>query len=163
MILLTHKLLTVKAKIYFLHSGDKVPRYIGSTTQDLKVRRQNHASDFRLGSPKIKWAKSVERVEIELIEECKIAARYDREAYWTEVYSDTVLNINKGTKHTEEFKIFISKALTGLKRPKENYKKAALARGVPVIFNGKKYPSLHHAARETGANLWNVWKYGQRI
>jgi len=142
----------MKARIYFLHSGDFVPKYIGSTLQDLKTRRENHASDFRLNTPKTLWVKSIDRVYIELIEECDKSMRYEREEYYTILNSKTVLNVRIGTKHTEDHKKHISIVNTGQKRTTEqieNIKRSLLHTHKKVVVNGIKYGSIHEASRHT--------------
>lgn len=79
------------ALIYFLHSGDLVPRYIGVTTNTLARRKMRHidrAKNINKSNQRSSfWVlENCERLCIELIEEVNDEVRYDAEKFWISKY-----------------------------------------------------------------------------
>lgn len=147
-------------KIYFLHNGDMVPRYIGSTNQKLMLRKNNHWQDLRNKSDKVKWIKELKdcggKLYIHLIEECEDNEGYAREKHWTIFYKDTILNMKLATEHTDEHKEYMSLLKRGIKKSvetKAKMKEFQKTRWKKVFVNGEEYPSIHHASKGSGISV----------
>jgi len=145
-------------KIYYLHiEGDTTPLYIGSTNQELKIRRENHLSDQRGDTPIKKWIREIKsrndskKLQIKEIEDCTELNRWEREAFWTLHYKPK-LNTKVGVHHSEEHKKRVSNWMTNLKISDETRNKMCRSKKilyVPVIINGIKYASITYASLKT--------------
>jgi hypothetical protein len=145
-------------KIYYLYKeNDGVPIYVGSTKQDLVLRRENHLSDHRGGTPIKKWildnkVGSGRDIKIKLIEECSLDDRYERESYWIRHYK-TKLNIKIGASHTDETKKHLSLKLKGRKMTEEQTEKIREAQKKKIKklqINGVVFDGVNDAYRKTG-------------
>ena len=143
-------------KIYYLHEGDFIPKYIGSTNQKLMLRKNNHWQDLRNKTEKVEWIKKLKhnggKLYIELIEDCKDEERYIREAYWIKKHKSTIINTKVANLHTESHKAYMSLIM---KKPKSktarlNIAKAQMKKAKKVYIDGQVYNSIHDASRETG-------------
>lgn len=148
-------------KVYFLkeENGD-IPRYVGLTKQDLKLRRENHLSDFRGNTHKIKWIQYCKenniKIEIVLIGEWDDDFAKQQEEYWIRYYWERripILNEKAGWIHTEEFKDRMRDKFLGRSYSKKTLKrmKAAQMRKAKKVFaNGKLFNSIREAANKLG-------------
>ena len=73
------------SSVYFLHSGNFVPRYVGLTTKNLEHRLSQHKVDCRHNQHKINWVKkykdSLAIFEIEQ-GDFSIKELKEKEVYW---------------------------------------------------------------------------------
>lgn len=150
-------------KIYYLCTNENnVPVYVGSTSQDLKLRRENHLSDFRNKSKKTEWIKKEKgkgvgkNIRIVLIENCRNEDRYIRENYWITHYRNMgikLLNITDAITTSDKQKSVARKTiLKTMENPlvKENIKRALFKRRKRVCINGVEYDGINQASRITG-------------
>lgn len=147
-------------KIYFLYlEVDEKPVYVGSTKQELRLRRENHLSDKR-GNTLIKnWIKEQKsdsvgkHIKIKLIEHCSAKNRYKREAYWTKVLK-TKLNTKEGVKHTEDHKKKVSEWMSKRVVSKKTLQKMSDSQNKKsVVIDSVKYASINEASDKTGISL----------
>ena len=144
-------------KIYVLkHPYTLEIRYVGKTVRSLSKRLGNHIANAKgnkhnrhLSNWILSILKENKRPIIELIEECEYSVWQEREKFWISQY-DNLINltnggdgcegfthdiktieklrlINKGRRHTEEFKKAMSRRLKGKPLPKEHVAKIAKA------------------------------------
>jgi hypothetical protein len=136
--------------------------YVGSTSQDLKLRRENHLSDFRVKSKKTEWIKKEKNggrgrnIRIVLIENCSNDDRYIRENYWITHYRNMgikLLNITDAITTSDKQKRIAKKTiLKTMENPlvKENIRLALFKRRKGVFVNGVEYKGVNEASRITG-------------
>lgn len=146
-----------KVKIYVLKHPDTLEvRYVGKTVRSLSRRIGNHIANAK-GNKHNKhlsnWILSIlkenKRPIIELIEECENSVWEDREKFWISQYTNLInlteggdgcrgfihnritieklRLVNKGRRHTEDFKSNMSKRLKGKPLSKEHVAKIAKA------------------------------------
>jgi len=75
----------MKSSIYYLHSGDFMPRYVGLTTKNGFVRLSQHLVDKRHNPHKVNWIKKhKDSVDFVLIEQGDFSIQQlkNKEIYW---------------------------------------------------------------------------------
>lgn len=137
--------------------------YIGVTGQELKIRRENHMSDFRGQSEKIKVIRKAKKenkkIIIRLIELCSKETSYKREIFWIKFYRKQNIELTNeklGVFHTGDFKEKISKIHKGRKISQETRRKmkdAQMNKRKSVYVDGNIYESLHQASAEIGLSV----------
>lgn len=148
------------AKIYYLHTGDFIPKYVGSTTQSLQTRKENHSSDFRNNSPKTDWIQQLKNnggaLHICLIESCDKVQRYSRENYWIEHFKSEgveLLNITNAITSSDKQKQIAKEVMVKrMQNPlmKEKVRQALRMRRKAIEVNGVVYNGIIEAARVLG-------------
>ena len=164
-----------KVKIYVLkHPDTNEIRYVGKTTRMLCQRLGNHiynAKKTKHNRHLSNWILSIlkegKRPIIELIEECDHSVWQEREKYWISYYPNLInateggdgsegfrhseetikklRAVNKGRKHTKEFKEAMSKRLKGKPLSPEHVAKiAASNRGRKASDETRKRLSESH-------------------
>jgi hypothetical protein len=91
----------MKSSIYYLHSGDFIPRYVGLTTKDISVRLSQHLVDRRHNPHKVNWIKKHKRnIEFVLIEEgfFSIDELKNKEIYWIDRLKSLGYNLLNATE-----------------------------------------------------------------
>lgn len=98
----------MSARIYILSSKSSDKTYIGSTTQKLSYRFSHHICHYKeyQQGKRTKNVSSFELIKlgdayIELLEECTLENRYERERYWIE-NTPTCINLIKKPRRSND-------------------------------------------------------------
>lgn len=152
-------------KIYYLCTElNNTPVYIGSTNQELKLRRENHLNDFRNNKEKSEWIKKEKNgglgkhIKIVLLETCSKEDRYNRENYWISFYLNLgvkLFNITDAlTTSIKQKEVAKNTMINLMKNPtiKEKIKNAQLRKRKKISVNNIEYNGINEASRITGVS-----------